>query len=251
MNWVDFIIIGILLIFIIIGCCKGFVFSILSLFGTSVNFLISVALCKPVSNLLNSTFGLNTAISKSFTSKLTTMSSNFDIPLSSFTTQSDLNTHISETLNNSSLSGFSKKILSNTIVVTPENVQNSNLTLNNIISKSLATFISLIISFIVVFVLIYLILWLISFLSKKANQISDIRFTDRLLGSIFGFIRGSLLIIFIFLILSFFNQNGLFSGLFNHINNSTIGNWLYTSVKTFSDKYINFKEIIKSIIDKV
>jgi len=249
MNWVDILIIAIILIFIIIGCVKGFVFSILSIFGGTVNFIISLFLCKPMANFLNSSFNLESALVSNFTEKLSNISADFNTSLSTFKTQAELNSHINNTINNSSLGGFTKKILSNTINVTPENVAKSNLTLNNIISNSFSTFISIIISFIIVFILIYLILWLISFLSKKANQISDIKFTDRILGVIFGFFKGLLLVLFIFAILSLFNQDGLLSGLFNEINNSTIGGWIYNNVCEFMHKYINLKDIAKDIID--
>lgn len=251
MNWVDFVILGILIIFICIGCFKGFVFSILSLFGTSVNFFISIWLCKPMTNLMNSIFNIETALSNSLSARFTNISNNFNTKLSLFESQTELSSHIKETINNSSLSGFEKKLYSSTIHITPENVSNSDVTLNNIISSSLSTFINIIISFIIVFLLIYLVLWILSLISKKANQISDIRLTDRILGVIFGFIKGSLIIVFVFAILSLFNENGLLSGLFEQIHNSQIGNWCYTNVKTFIDKYINFKEITKSIIDKI
>lgn len=251
MNWVDFLIIIIVLIFIVVGCLKGFVFSILSLFGGTVNFTLSIVLCRPVSNLINNIFKLDSALVTSFSSKLSKLSSNFDISLSSFNSEADLNSYITNTINNSSLSSFSKKILNNSINITPEDIQNTDITLNNIISKSLATFISIIISFIIIFILIYLLLWLISFLSRKANQISDIKFTDRLLGTIFGFIRGTLIIVFMFIILSFFSETGLLSGLFNQIHQSPIGNWLYSNINNFTDKYINLKDIAKNIIDSL
>ena len=251
MNWVDILIIAIILIFIIVGCVKGFVFSILSIFGSTVNFIIALCLCKPMANFLNSSFNLESTLVSNFTDKLSNISTDFNIPLSTFKTQTELSSHINDTINNSSLGGFIKKLLSNTIKVTPENVSGTDTTLNNIISKSFATFISLIISFIIVFILIYLILWLISFLSKKANQISDIKFTDRILGTFFGFVKGSLIVLFIFALLSLFNQDGLLSGLFKEINNSTIGGWLYNNVSEFMHKYVNLKDIAKSIINSL
>ena len=251
MTWIDILIILVLVIFIIVGCIKGFVFSIISLFGTTVNFFISMCLCKPMNNFLNSAFNLQEGLINKFASSLSSMSSGFDVKLSTFTSQSELSSHINETIYNSNLSNFSKKILDSSINLTPNTVAGSDLTLNNIISTSFASFLSIIISFVLIFILIYALLWVISFLSKKANEISDIRFTDRLLGTFFGFIRGFIVIVLVFAILSLFNENGLLSSLFNLIDNSTIANWLYEGVNSFMDKYINIKDIAKSVIDSL
>lgn len=251
MNWIDIIVIIILLISIILGCFKGFTSSFISLFGTSVNFTISMFLCKPISNLINKLFNLESMLSSKFSSSLTNMSENFNTPLSTFNNQTELTNHINETINNSSISGFGKKILTSTINITPDNVLNSDITLNQIISNSFATFLTIIISFIITFILLYILLWIISLISKKANQISDIRLTDRILGAVFGLLKGSFIIIFVCILLSLFNENGLLSNLFNAINNSTIGNWYYNTVNTFITKYINIKEITKHIIDKL
>jgi len=251
MNWIDIVILLIFIIFIILGCFKGFAFSVISLFGSTVNFVISMFLCKPVSNLLNKIFNIENSIATSISNKLSNMSTAFDTQLSTFQNQTELSSHINETINNSSLNGFEKKILNSTITITPENVSNSDVTLNNIISSSTATFLNIIISFIITFILIYLILWLLSILSKKANQISDIRLTDRILVFVFLFIIASFIIVFICFILSLFNENGLLSSLFNQINNSIIGNWCYDTVNTFVTKYINIKDIIKTVIDKI
>ena len=249
MNWIDIVIIAILLIFIIIGCIKGFMFSILSLFGGTVNFFISILLCKPAMNLINAIFGLENALTSSFSASLTNMSFEFDTVLSSFESQSELSSHVSQTINNSSLSSFSKGILNNTVHITTDNVAGSDVTLNKIISSSFATFLTLIISFVIVFLLIYLILWLLSQISKKAKKVSGIRITDRIFGIIFGAIKGALVISVIFGILSFFNENGILSGLFVQIKESTIGNWIYTNIDAFVHKYIDLKEIAKNFID--
>jgi len=250
MNWIDIIIILVLLIFIIIGAVKGFAFSILSLFGSTVNFFIALFLTKPVSNLLNKLFNLELSLTNTFSTKLSNISSDFDISLSSFSSQEELSSHVNNTINNSSLSGFSKKILNSTVHITTENIEGSDITLNNIISKSVATFLTLIISFVIIFILIYLLLWILSTLSKKANKVDDIRLTDRILGVIFGFVKGSFIIIFIFSILSFFNENGILSDLFTYIKESTIGRWIYTNVDGFIHKYIDLKEIFKNIANR-
>lgn len=250
MSWVDIVILAIVLIFIIIGCVKGFVFSILSIFSSTVNLFIALFLTTPVSRLLNSIFNLETSLSNHFANNLSSMKG-FDIELSSFGSQAELSSHVSETINNSSLSGFIKGLLNNTVHITTDNVQGTNVTLNNIISSSFATFLTLVISFVIIFALIYLILWIVSKISKKAHQIADIKLTDRILGIVFGFIKGFIVVVFIFAVLSLFNENGVLIDLFTEIKKSTIGGWLYEQVSTFMHKYVDFREIAKNIIDKI
>jgi len=250
MNWIDIVIIAVLIIFVIVGCVKGFMFSVISLFGGTVNFIISLFLCTPMSNFLNKVFSLESSISSGFANNLSTMNG-FDVVLSEFKSQQELSSHVNETINNSSLSNFTKGLLNNTVHITTENVAGTEVTLNNIISASFATFLTLVISFTIVFVLIYLILWILSAISKKARQVSDIRLTDRIFGILFGFIKGALAIVLVFGILSFFNENGLLSDLFGYIKESTIGNWLYSTVDGFVTKYIDLKEIAKDIIESL
>ena len=251
MNWIDVAIIAIVLIFVIIGCVKGFVFSILSIFSSTVNFFISLFLTKPVASLLNAMFGMESSLSGNFAAKLTAMNCGFDVELATFGSQAELSSHVSETINNSNLSGFSKGILNNTVHITTENVAGTTTTLNDIISKSFAAFLTLVVSFVIVFILIYLILWIISTISKKMHKNQDVRLVDRILGFVFGLTKGFLLIVFVFGILSLFNENGILAPVIDYIKASTIGGWLYGNVSTFVHKYIDLKEILKGIIDSV
>lgn len=250
MNWVDAAIIAIVLIFVIVGCVKGLVFSVLSIFSSSVNFFISLFLTRPVASLINALFGMESSLTSNFAAKLTAMDCGFDVELSTFGSQAELSSHVSETINNSSLSGFSKGILNSTVHITPENVAGTNTTLNDIVSKSFASFLTLVISFIIVFILIYLILWIISAISKKMHKNQDVRLTDRILGLFFGLIKGFLFVVLVFGVLSFFNENGVLAPIIDYIKSSTIGGWLYGNVSTFVHKYIDLKEIFKGIIDR-
>ena len=69
MNYIDIIIIAILLIFIIVGVCRGFIFSLLSVFGGIINIYLATLLTKPMTSL-TSTIGLNSAITNAYAQKM-------------------------------------------------------------------------------------------------------------------------------------------------------------------------------------
>lgn len=248
MNWIDAIIIVILVVFVAIGFWKGFIFSVLSLFSVFINFVLGLFLTKPISTLL-SRWGLESSLAKSLTTKLTSMHKGFDVNMVGMN-QKQINSHISTTLKESDfpLESLFKSMLK----VTPEKIEGkTTLTLNEILSKSLATFFTLIISFAIAFALIYLVLWLIGYLSKKANKIEGIRVIDRILGVVFGLIRGAITISTIFTILSFFKEDGIMQSVFEYIDSSSIGSWVYENMNTLVDKYFNFKQITKTAIETI
>ena len=241
MNWIDVIILVILIVFIAIGFWKGFMFSIISMFSAFVNFSIALLLTRPITNLFNSWFGLEGALTNSFSDKLTSMSPDFNTNLVGMT-NSQISKHIENTLEDSNFPF--KNLFSSMIDIKSSSIADkSSLTLNDILSKSLGSFFSLIICFVIIFIIIYLILFLLSKLSQKAKEIEGIRVTDRILGVIFGIIKGTLLIVGLFTILSFFKEDGVLEPLFNYIKQSEVSGWIYSNVNILVDKYITLEKI--------
>ena len=239
MNWIDIAIIIIMVVFV--GTWKGFVFSVLSIFSSTINFFISLLLTRPTTNLLNRWFGFEGSLTNGLSSKLTSMSAKFDVNMVGMS-KDEISSHISTTLSESKFP--LKGLFGNMLKVTPEKIEGkTSCTLNDILSRSLGSFFSLIITFVVLFILIYIILFIIGKISKKAQEVNGIRAVDRTLGFIFGFVKGALIICFVFAILSFFSEDGFLSGLFEYIHASKIGDWVYTTVNNIIDKYVNFKTI--------
>lgn len=245
MNWIDIGIIVILIVFIAIGFWKGLIFSLLSVFSTFVNFCISIFLARPITNLLNNWFGMESSMCKGFMSKFSSATPLFDTNMVGMT-KSEISSHISKTLSEGKVPF--KKLLSAMIKISPEQIEaKESCTLNEILSKSFSAFFSLIIGFIISFAIIYLILWIISLLTNKAREIDGIRITDRILGVLFGLIKGFLFVAFLFSILSFFNEDGSLKSVFDYINQSQLGSWIYNVVKTLVDKYLNFGAVVKQV----
>lgn len=245
MNWVDIAIIAILIVFIAIGFGKGLIFSLMSVFSFSINFFISVFLARPVTNLLNSCFSMESSLTKSFASKLSSTSSLFDTNMVGMS-KSEISNHVTQALSEGDIPF--KKTLSSMLKITPEQIEaKETCTLNQILSKSFSSFFSLIIGFLISFILIYLVLWIISKITNKAREIDGIRITDRILGVLFGLVKGFLFVSLLFSILSFFNEDGSLKSVFDYINESSLGSWIYNVVKGIVDKYLNFNAVIKVV----
>lgn len=249
MNAIDIVIILILLLFIGIGTYKGFIFSLVSVFSSTINFFIAFIICKPINSVLNSIFNLELAIKNGFSAHFTSLGTAFNTNMVGLS-QASINTHISNTLNNSSLSGFEKDLYSKVLKVSPSQIANKEfVSVNSILSQSLATFFSVLIGFIISFALIYLILWIINLIGKKVKENGhSTKVIDRIFGFIFGAIKGALYISLFFVVLSFFNENGLLKDLFNYIKASPIGNFAYKNVNYFMDTYVNLKDLFNGII---
>lgn len=245
MNWIDIVIMVILVIFVAIGFWRGLVFSVLSIFSGFINFVLAIYLTRPVTSLLNKWFGLEGALTKAFTSKISSMGAGFDVDMVGMSS-AEISKHISTTLNDAKFPF--KNMFKSMLQVSPEAISNkTSLTLTEILSKSLGAFFAIIIGFVVIFILIKLVLLIFALISKKAHKIDGIRIADRIFGVVFGLIKGAIFISFIFAILSFFNENGLLSSVFNYIHASTVGNWIYSNVNYLVDKYVNFKTIINAV----
>ena len=188
---------------------------------------------------------LKPTLEKSFTSKLSSMHEGFNTNLVGLD-NAEIKKHISSTLKESDfpLTNLFSKLIN---VKKDSIAHKSELTLNNILSDSLSKFFTLIISFVVIFLLIYLILFIISIITKKLHEIETIRITDRILGVLFGAIKGCLTIMFIIAIISLFNENGILGDIISYMKDSSIGGFAYKHINLFTDKYITLTNVVKTI----
>lgn len=245
MNWIDVGIIVILIVFIAMGFWKGLIFSLLSVFSTFVNFCISIFLARPITNLLNNWFGMEGAMCKGFMSKFSSATPLFDTNMVGMS-KSEISKHVAQTLSEGKVPF--KKLLGAMIKISPEQIEaKETCTLNEILSKSFSAFFSLIIGFVISFAIIYLVLWIISLITKRTREIDGIRITDRILGVLFGLVKGFLFIAFLFSILSFFNEDSSLKSVFDYINQSQLGSWIFNVVKGIVDKYLNFNAVVKAV----
>ena len=242
MNFIDIIIISILLIFIIIGICKGFMSSFLSLFKGLVLIFLAILLTSPINMLVNK-IGITNSIKSAYSMRMDSMPG-FNTNLVNLDAQT-LNTHIKTTINESELPNITKTTTNWFLKISPEQIANKeNITLNNILSNSYSNFWSTLISFTISFLLILIILLILNKITQKSKQIPVIKATDRVLGAIYGFIHGTIIICVLLAILNLFSPTGLLEPIYSAIYASKIGDWAFSQVHLFIQKYLNFNTLL-------
>lgn len=246
MNYIDYIIIGVLLLYMIIGYFKGFMISVLSLFSFTVKFIISLLLCKPALLFTNNVCKLDVALSNSFINKFGKTSELFTQNMNNMT-QAEIDTHITNCLNTTKYPSFLKSYFKS--IFTIQEGQ-SNYTFADVIGNTLGRFCSFIITFVIVFILITIILLILKKQCKKITENSvTVRKVDRFTGIIYGAVRGSVNIIVIFAILSWFKTFSFLTEFYTAIESSFFGGIISNLIFPFMDKYINLKEIAKWFIN--
>lgn len=241
----DIAIVVIILIFVIIGIKKGFAFSLISLFGGTVNLFFATILTGPFKSLL-STIGLTGSIQGVYASKMATMAG-FETELVGMGAE-ELTTTVNNAINNSGFSWVTKTLTRWFCKLTPENIAHkTSCTLKDILSDAYSSFWSTFIAFAVAFGLIYLVLFLISKAMKAAKRDRAFDFFDKVLGLLFGLVRGAMSIAFLIAILSLFSENGLLGPVIDYVKASKIGGWGYNLINPIVDHYINFENIIAAI----
>ena len=239
---VDIIIITILIIFIFFGIKRGFAYSIITLFGASVNSFLAFLLTNPFKMLLTR-FGLTGLIKTTYATKMAGMAG-FETNLVGMEANA-LNEHVTATINSSGFSGLTKTLTRWFCKITPEQIADrESVTLTDILSKAYSLFWITLISFVVAFLIIYLILFLLTKLVRSAKEHKSFNFVDNSLGFLFGFVRGTIYICLIIGIIALFKEDGILSWLIAYIKEAKIGGWVYSWVNPFVDKYINFDSII-------
>lgn len=251
MNWLDFGIILIALIFLIVGMKRGLMTSLLSTFSFKINAIISFFLCNPIAFLYNKIFNLENTIMNSYSSKLISSSSDFSLNLLEIP-EADLSSFVSNTINNSGLSNFANR-LTNFFINTPSlhstlsNSSHTSRTLAEIISSSYANFFVTIISFTTSIILIYLIVWLLRLITNKLRSIGFIKAVDNIFGLFYGIFRCFLVLVILSLVIKLMSSFSFMAGVIEYINHSAIGKFVYVQISLFIDNYLNFEELFKLI----
>ena len=116
MNWFDAIIIVILLIFMAFGIKKGFMFSVIDMFGFFVNFVVAVFLTGPIRSLLG-VMGMESSIGNGLFGHYAGVGSGFTTNLIEYkqTYGDGVIDYVSDSINGSSMTGFGKKLFNGII----------------------------------------------------------------------------------------------------------------------------------------
>ena len=241
----DIAIIIFILIFVIIGIKKGFAFSMISMFGGTVNLFFATILTNPFRSLL-STIGLTGSIQGVYASKMATMAG-FETELVGMGAE-ELSSTVNNAINDSGFSWLTKTLTRWFCKITPENIAHkTSCTLKDILSDAYSSFWSTFIAFAVAFGLIYLVLFLISKAMKAAKRDRAFDFFDKALGLVFGLVRGAMYIALLIAILSLFSENGLLGPVIEYVKSAKIAGWGYNLINPLVDNYINFENLIAAV----
>ena len=252
MNWIDIVIIAIVILGSLIGIWKGFFKSILSLISIFVVFICSFLLCKPTAELIIKSTTWDNKLNTEISSWLINISPKFDEDMIEMD-EEKLSNHINNTL---SIDGFPKVlkiIFKSTTSLKPEDIEHkTTFTMNNLISQTL-TLLTFIVSLFILYVILFLLLKLIlnKITKKLTDKSSTIKVVDKTMGGIFGIARGLLWVVIIFMFLSIFRSSLWFTEINNIINKSLFGskiaNWSYELV----DKFFNLKTMLKFLSNSI
>ena len=178
MPWVDIAVVIIMVIIAIIGISKGFLKSLIGLFGTLVTLALAVWLAKPVGDLINSWWGLNEVFAGLIEP---TIAGAFDV---------------------SSATEFNAfGMLLAAIFGAPVSFPVPAEYITGI-AEQLGTLLSTVASAVVLFIIIKIIVWLLSRLFDAITKNRVVNGLDRLLGFVFGLLKGALFVAIVFGVLS-------------------------------------------------
>ena len=190
----DVFVIGLLVIFGLIGFKKGFFKSVISMLSTIVVIIISIFCASPLARLLNKFYDFTGLIGKGMRNGIASMGAFYSQPIPEGVSGAELVNNIP-----SSTNGFLKKLMSYALnPLSASDVQGA--TVAEIVSGAFASVIMLIISGILLFILIKIILAIATRLFENITRNRVFGATNKILGLVFGALKG-LIIVFIFSII--------------------------------------------------
>ena len=179
---IDLVIVGLVLIFAIIGFYKGFLRELISLVGFFGSLVISYFAAGYFTNFLNSVFGWGVSISNFVVNQISGISSTFATETGS--TVEELQTII----NSSGTNIAYKEILKQ--LVTKASFTEGAVTVAGVVGIIVSGFLMLIISFVVLFLLLRLVVFILDKLLSRIPRKSAIGTVNKWLGLLIGFVKG-------------------------------------------------------------
>ena len=246
---IDIIVIAILVIFAIVGMIKGFLNTILSLFGSLASFGASIFLAKPVATFLNNIFHIVPKIGEKIAGSLEGIAPFQDSAITKLT-----GAELKQYLENDGLT-FQERIFklfiedSKTFTLESDAAA-ADATVTQYIGERVASVIAVVIAVVVLFLAIRLAIFLLSKLFNALTKNKAIGGINRLLGLVAGVIKASLLIGLVLGILYIIAN----STVNEWIENSTVTKWLYEYVSQFVDYIVtqfNLPEFISSLFPAI
>ena len=213
-NVLDLVVFALLTFFALIGLRQGFVNRVVGVVGGLLALILAFSLCKPFANLLDSIFGLNSALAKLITK--------------AFKNSEALNVTVSDSgslgqiLQEENIPSFIRKAVLNSKFIS------SNKTIAQMLGATIAKYCSAAIAFILIIIVIKVSCHLLKFAFSKIEDMSACVFlANKILGICFAFLQ-CLIIIYLFFFVVNILPSSLVGGLQRTVEISKITRFLTT-----------------------
>lgn len=239
MHWLDIVVIALLVLFALYGLSRGFLSSLLGLVNVLVSFVVAIFLAKPCATFINNATNWGTKLCELIGDKLATIGTLGD-PLAVATPAGEV------VANSAGFTGFFKWLIPKLV---GDATISAGVTPASYFGNYLGMLCLIVICGIIVFILIRIDVALLQLLFKKLRTNAIIGGVDRLLGFLFGAVKGFLVICVLIFTINFIP---VANNKFHEVSDQTvitrgISNGV-ESVTEWISKNIDFKKIISGLL---
>lgn len=235
---IDIVILCVLVLFGIIGIWKGFLNTIISLFGNLASLAVAILCAKPVSSFLDKIFNIVGGIGGKIAESLAPTITPFESGITELT-GSGLKTYLA----NDGLS-FQERLFN--LFIEDSATFTTDAEVVKYIGERIAGVAALVIAVVVMFIVIRIGILLLAKLFNALTKNKAISGLDRAMGLLFGLLKGAILVSLVL---------GVFYLIANTtvnewIQNSTITKWVYQYICDFIDwavENFNLPEVITNL----
>ena len=247
---IDIVLVGLVVIFAIIGLIKGFFKTFLSFFGTVVSLVISILLAKTVANALiqigfiNKMFGGDGIVSGWISNGLVKLHSG--VFNTAFTSQSSA--ELANDLTGAGIPGFLAQILAGP--VSKLDFTGKGLTLAQILAPALANMVWLIVVTFLLFAILRFVMALLNKLFKSLTKNKAINGLNRLFGFIVGALKGAVVAACILLVSALLSSAKFMTPYNEALDKTVIAKPLNGVVYEYVGKNIDLDKILGDLLQK-
>lgn len=189
----DISIVAIILLFVIVGLCMGFMRSLLSLVRFAGSFAIAFLVRKPCGAWIDKLFGITPKLGE----RIKLNFAGYSPALSE--TLSNEPSVLKNVVGESNMSGILKKLCSWMI---GDQTMAKPTTVVDVVSSKAGVILSQIIAFVAIYVVIRILTFILPKIFKKLTKKSILGKFDRLLGTLFGLVKGVAVVFAMFFVMS-------------------------------------------------
>lgn len=239
MHWLDIVVIVLLVLFALYGLSKGFMSSLLSLINVLVSFVAAIFLAKPLATFINNATNWGGKLCEAISNKLATVG-NLGKAL-------EVATPASQVIEESAgFTGFFKWLMPKLV---GDGTIAAGVTPASYFGNYLGSLCLIVICGIVIFILIRIVVALLQLLFKKLRTNSIIGSVDKILGFIFGAVKGFVAVCIIIFTVGFIPvANTKFN---EAVNKTVVTKGLSNGVEAVTEwisKNVDFKKLVQGLL---